>query len=91
MKVLDQRPDERIGWEVTGGPEEWIGTHITFDLEHEDEHTIVLFEHAGWRHPVEFMSHCSTRWATYLLSLKQFVETGAGDPHPNEMSISNWQ
>ena len=90
MKVLDQRPNERLEWEVTDGPEEWLGTHVTFDLKQDDGYTIVLFKHAGWREPVEFMAHCSTRWATYLLSLKQLAETGAGDPHPKEMSISNW-
>ena len=28
------------------------------------------------------MSHCSTRWATYLMSLKQLVETGTRRPLP---------
>jgi uncharacterized protein YndB with AHSA1/START domain len=90
MKVLDQRPDERVEWEVIDGPEEWIGTHVTFDLRREDDYTIVLFTHAGWREPVEFMNHCSTRWATFLVSLKHFVESGTGEPFPNEVSISNW-
>ena len=36
----------------------------------------------GWREPVEFMHHCSTKWATFLLSLKQLVETGTGAPDP---------
>jgi uncharacterized protein YndB with AHSA1/START domain len=90
MKVLDQRPGERVEWEVTAGPEEWIGTHVRFDLKQEDEYTIVLFEHGGWREPVEFMSHCSTKWATFLMSLKQLVETGAGDPYPEEVRVSNW-
>ena len=90
MKGVDQRLNERLEWEVTDGPEEWIGTHVSFDLHQEDDHAIVLFEHAGWREPVEFMAHCTTRWATYLLSLKQLAETGAGDPHPKEISISNW-
>jgi uncharacterized protein YndB with AHSA1/START domain len=90
MKVLDQRPNARVEWEVTDGPQEWIGTHVSFDLEHEDGYTIVLFKHEGWREPVEFMAHCSTKWATFLLSLKQLVETGAGDPYPKEVRISNW-
>jgi uncharacterized protein YndB with AHSA1/START domain len=90
MKVLDQRPNERLEWEVTDGPAEWIGTHVSFDLKQEDGYTIVLFKHAGWREPVEFMAHCSTRWATYLMSLKQLVETGTGDPHPKEINVSNW-
>lgn len=28
MKVLDQRSNERVEWEVTEGPEEWVGTHV---------------------------------------------------------------
>jgi hypothetical protein len=36
------------------------------------------------------MSHCSTKWATFLMSLKQLVETGAGAPHPQDVRISNW-
>ena len=90
MKVLDQRPNERVEWEVTDGPEEWIGTHVSFDLKQEDDFTIVLFKHEGWREPVEFMSHCSTKWATFLMSLKQLAETGVGAPYPQEVRISNW-
>jgi uncharacterized protein YndB with AHSA1/START domain len=90
MKVLDLRPNSRVEWEVTDGPEEWIGTHVSFDLTQKDDYTIVLFKHEGWREPVEFMAHCSTKWATFLMSLKQLVETGAGDPYPHEVRISNW-
>ena len=40
--------------------------------------TIVMFAHTGWREPCAFMNHCSTKWATFLMSLKQLVETGSG-------------
>jgi hypothetical protein len=36
------------------------------------------------------MNHCSTKWAIYLMSLKQLVETGAGAPAPHDVQISNW-
>jgi len=39
---------------------------------------------------VEFMHHCSTKWATFMLSLKQLVETGKGAPSPDDVQISNW-
>jgi hypothetical protein len=90
MKVLDRRPNERVEWEGTEGPEEWVSTHLGFDLKQEDDYTIVLFKHEGWREPVECMSHCSTKWATFMMSLKQFVETGTGAPHPQDVRISNW-
>lgn len=90
MKVLETSPASRVLWEVVDGPEEWIGTQISFDLKREGEYTIVLFRHEGWREPVEFMSHCSTKWATFLMSLKRLLETGAGEPAPHDVQISNW-
>jgi uncharacterized protein YndB with AHSA1/START domain len=90
MKVLDTRPAELVLWEVVDGPEEWIGTQIRFELKQEDGFTIVLFRHEGWREPVEFMYHCSTKWATFLMSLKKLVETGTGEPAPHDVRISNW-
>jgi len=90
MKVLELQPDTRVRWEVVSGPEEWVGTTVTFDLKQEGEWTIVLFAHEGWREQVEFMNHCSTKWALFLMSLKSLVETGTGAPHPHDVRISNW-
>lgn len=82
MKVVELMPGKRVLWEVVDGPAEWIGAHVSFDLRQEGDFTIVLFAHRGWAEPVEFMSHCSTKWAVYLLSLKQLLETGQGTPTP---------
>jgi uncharacterized protein YndB with AHSA1/START domain len=90
MKVLELRPAERVLWEVVEGPEEWVGTTVSFDLRQESDYAIVLFKHQGWREPVEFMYHCSTKWATFLLSLKSLVETGKGAPSPNDVRVDNW-
>ncbi|MFD5633555.1 MULTISPECIES: SRPBCC domain-containing protein [unclassified Streptomyces] len=90
MKVLELLPDTRVRWEVVAGPEEWVGTTVTFDLKQEGEWTIILFAHEGWREQVEFMNHCTTKWALFLMSLKSLVETGAGAPHPHDVRISNW-
>jgi uncharacterized protein YndB with AHSA1/START domain len=89
MKVLEITPD-RVRWEVADGPQEWKGTTITFDLKQDGEYTVLLFKHEGWREQVEFMNHCSTKWASYLLSLKEYVETGKGAPSRNDYQISNW-
>ena len=90
MKVLELRPGQRVLWQVVGGPEEWIGTTISWNLKQEDDYAIVLFEHQGWREPVEFMHHCSTKWAIFLMSLKSLLETGRGAPSPNDTQIGNW-
>ena len=90
MKVLELDPAKRVLWQVVDGPEEWIGTKVSFDLKQDGDYTIILFNHQGWKEPVEFMSHCSTKWAIFLMSLKSLVETGNGAPHPNDVMISNW-
>ena len=90
MKVLALHPAERVLWQCIAGPAEWIGTKIGFDLKQDGEYCIVLFNHQGWKEPVEFMHHCSTKWAIFLMSLKSLVETGKGAPDPNDVKIDNW-
>jgi uncharacterized protein YndB with AHSA1/START domain len=90
MEVLSSTPPSHVSWRVTGGPDEWLGTTIDFRLRQEGEYTIVLFSHSGWREPVEFMHHCTTRWGTFLLSLKSLVETGKAAPAPHDVKTDNW-
>lgn len=90
MEVIHLEPDRAVRWRVKEGPAEWVGTEIEFLLAEEGAYTIVRFGHRGWREEVEFTAHCSTKWATVLLSLRQFVETGRGQPAPNDLKIDNW-
>lgn len=90
MEVLKQEPFKKVQWKCVKGPEEWIGTDITFDLKHENEFTIVLFGHRNWKESSEFTAHCSTKWAVFLMSLKELIETGKGRPSPRDVKIDNW-
>ena len=90
MRTVELVEGKRVLWEVVDGPEEWRGTRVRFDLRQEGDCTVVLFAHEGWREPVEFMHHCSTKWATFLLSLTSLVETGTGAPEPHDIHIGNW-
>jgi uncharacterized protein YndB with AHSA1/START domain len=90
MKVLDLRPHTHVRWEVVAGPDEWIGTTVQWDLKQDGEFVIVLLKHQGWAEPVEFMHHCSTKWALFLMSLKALGETGKGFPDPHDVKIDNW-
>lgn len=90
MDVLDLVPGEAVRWRVEDGPEEWIGTDIDFSLSQSGDYTVVLFGHRNWRQWAEFMSHCSTKWATFLLSLRDMIETGQGRPAPSDVPIGDW-
>ena len=87
MEVVEQKSAERVAWKVVGGPDEWIGTTIDWRLRQDGEQTIVMFKHEGWKEPVEFMHHCSTKWGTYLMSLKSLIETGEGAPAPRDVHV----
>jgi uncharacterized protein YndB with AHSA1/START domain len=87
MKVVASRPRELVQWKCVGGPPEWIGTDVSFRLVPKEGQVFVLFTHANWKEPVEFMHHCSTKWATFLLSLKNWIERREGRPHPYDLKI----
>lgn len=72
------------------GPGEWVDTHLRFDLKSSGDETVLLFTHADWREPVEFMHHCSTKWAVFLVGLKGWLEGGEGIPYPDDGKISTW-
>jgi uncharacterized protein YndB with AHSA1/START domain len=87
---LSKLEPNEVRWHFTAGPPEWLGTEVTFELTRAGEYTVILFGHRGWRDPVDFMAHCSMKWATFLLSLRQLVETGDGKPAPIDLKIDDW-
>lgn len=90
MEVQELNPQKDVRWRCVEGPEEWVGTDITFQLSQQDDQTIILFGHRNWREAVEFTAHCSMKWAVFLLSLREYVETGKGKPSPHDLKIDNW-
>jgi uncharacterized protein YndB with AHSA1/START domain len=90
MEVAEHNTPTDVRWRCIEGPDEWVGTDITFHLSQQDDQTILLFGHRNWREAVEFTSHCSMKWAVFLLSLREYVETGKGKPSPNDLKIDNW-
>ncbi|MGH7714098.1 MAG: SRPBCC family protein [Gemmatimonadaceae bacterium] len=90
IDVLKLNPNKEVHWRFKAGPEEWVGTDVTFNLSQDGDYTVILFGHRNWREAVEFTAHCSMKWATFLLSLRELVETGKGKPSPDDLKIDNW-
>jgi len=87
VKVVEAKPGKLVKWKVLWGPKEWVGTEIIFQLVWKMGQTFVIFKHAGWKQPVEFMHHCSTKWASFLFSLMFWLERGEGRPVPYDFKI----
>jgi uncharacterized protein YndB with AHSA1/START domain len=90
MQVEAETAPSEIRWLCTEGPDDWVGTSITFRLSEQDGQTIVVFGHRNWQAASEAMAHCSMKWAVFLLSLRQYMETGVGRPSPGDLKIDNW-
>ena len=88
IKALD--PDKEVRWQCVEGPDEWIGTNVTFQWSQQDDQIIIIFGHRNWKEWVEFTAHCSMKWAVFLLSLREYIETGKGRPSPQDLKIDNW-
>lgn len=90
FEITRLEPDREVHWRILTGPPEWIGTDVTFEMTEDSGMTILIFGHRQWREPVEFMAHCSMKWAVFLMSLRELVETGRGRPSPEDLKIDNW-
>jgi uncharacterized protein YndB with AHSA1/START domain len=89
MEVTELSPNHHVQWRCVEGPQEWVGTTVTFDLKESGGETVLLFTHADWREPVEFMHHCSTKWATVLIGLRSGLEGGSFTSFPDDAKISS--
>lgn len=80
MRVIEMIPNKLLVWECIHADEDWIGTRVYFELERVNSKVQLRFTHDIWPTHGDFFAHCSLSWAKYLLSLRQLLETGKGQP-----------
>jgi uncharacterized protein YndB with AHSA1/START domain len=78
-------PPRRVAWRTISAhaPGGWEGTTIAFDLRAEGRGTALAFAHRGFSEESEGFAIVNTVWAHFLISLRQYLETGTGAPHPD--------
>jgi uncharacterized protein YndB with AHSA1/START domain len=90
MEVIEVDTNRLVSWQCIDGPAEWVGTRVDFVLKESDNETVLVFTHSNWKEPVEFMHHCSTKWAQFLIGLKLLLEGGESASHPADVPVSSW-
>jgi uncharacterized protein YndB with AHSA1/START domain len=89
MVVTALEPRELVRWRVTDRSiREWVDTELEFRIFRQRDQTFLHLRHSKWREDAQMFPECSMHWAIYLLSLKEFVETGKGRPHPYDMPVN---
>lgn len=90
FEIIELQVNSLVRWKHSSDmPEPWMGTEISFQLKQEKNQTYIFFSHSNWQQQTEFMGHCSTKWGTFLLSLKDAIETGKGRPFPDDIHIDH--
>ena len=88
FEINELVPDRFVRWHHVGNtPPDWMGSKVVFELEPQDHQTILLFKHYDWQKSSDFLAHCSTKWGVFMMSLKACVETGEGNPYPDDIHI----
>lgn len=88
LQVLQQNP-AKIAWQCVDVDPQWQDTHIIFELEEKGDQTFVHFRHEMWSEESELYAHCTTKWAVFLLSLKNLLEIGHGNPYPEDIPVKH--
>ncbi len=68
----------------------WQGSELLFELKEAPEQVFVTLTHFTAEDISEdAFLFFSTKWPTFLLSLKDLIETGVGKPFPNDIRIQH--
>lgn len=89
IEVTAINPDQYIVWQVKNAEinvpglinrQEWIGTSIHWGLLPDASGTKLILTHVGLTPEIECYDMCTAGWMQFLTSLKQYCETGTGNP-----------
>ncbi len=81
------QPSMTVRLECLAGPGAWAGSTLSFDLHEDQGQVFVTLVHENTAASEDDLLYFNTKWPLYLLSLRDLVESGAGQPYPSEVKI----
>ena len=83
VQIINLQEPVLVTWTILNSfrPEQ-NGTVITFELRPNGNDTLLHFSQDGFTSADDTYALMNTGWAYYLVSLKQYLETGQGAPSP---------
>ena len=87
MEITKLVPNKQVCWKCIEGP--WVDTQaFQFSIQADERGSALQFSNSGWPEANEFFMHCNSKWGFFLtVSLKNLLEKGKGQPHPNDPNI----
>ena len=90
MTVSEAIQNRSLVWKVTeanheldgiSAKDEWKGTTITWNIDETETGSKITFTHEGLVPALECYDICEAGWDYFLGSLKNYLETGKGNPY----------
>lgn len=85
--VRELQTDALVELECSSGPFPWLGSRLRFLLEVADNQIFVTMTHSNEDAESDSFLYFNTKWPIYLLSLRDYIETGRGRPFPGDTKI----
>jgi uncharacterized protein YndB with AHSA1/START domain len=90
LLVRSFEEDRMVYLECLDGPEGWPASTLRFELGQGANEVFVTLTHDHLNpEQADTIQYFVTKWPMFLVSLKQFVETGMGRPYPNDIRIQS--
>lgn len=88
-RLVEVVPSKKVVWLIldnyfkfTEDKNEWIGTHVVFDITRNDSQTQLQMTHQGLVPAYECFNICRDAWSFYIKdSLFNLITTGTGKPN----------
>ncbi len=89
-EIADLSPNQRVRLTFMSGPDPWRDSELLFEISETVKQVFVTLTHetGADTHQEAFQFFC-TKWPLFLVSLKDFLETGQGKPYPNDIRIQH--
>ena len=89
-EIVELSPNKIVGMKFVSGPKPWIGSKLRFELIDTKDQVWVTLSHVTTDDtPTAAFQYFCTKWPMFLISLKEFLETGRGRPYPNDIKIQH--
>ncbi len=87
MRHKAKVPEQKVVWQCESGPWQETGEFL-FEIKATEQGCDLYFSHQGWPAADDFYRHCNSKWGYFFtVSLKPYLETGQGTPHPHDSNI----
>ena len=89
-EISEILPDKRVRLRLTAGPDPWHGSELCFEFRQTESQVLLTLTHVtGSQTPDDAFLYFCTKWPMFLISLKQYLETGQGLPYPGDIKIQH--